>query len=63
MALPSMKSMRAMGIYLWARYMGTYPSYGGYTPQPMAHDADGPRPYLLDIEGRRWLLDGSGECA
>lgn len=26
-------------------------------------DEHGPRPYLLDTQNRRWLLDGSGDVA
>lgn len=26
-------------------------------------DSTDPRPYSLDTEGRRWLLDGSGDVA
>lgn len=32
-------------------------------PVPDVEDGHGPRPAMIDREGRRWLLDGSGEVA
>lgn len=34
-----------------------------YVPEPVVEDGKGPRPALIDKDGRRWLLDGSGEVA
>lgn len=51
-----MATVRRMGVPPWQAMAGACVALGAIQHDPA-------RPYVLDTEGRRWLLDGSGDVA